>query len=366
MKSSFFKFFSILCLLPIGLAAREPGGYVGPRYIVAEDFTFPPESSLGLPGRRILGSFDFDAILIADGTVATEVNPLTSAGGTTVPAGIVPQILQISSRDFTDGSLSGTLRVSGKRSGQSSVAVGPDSDDTTLELTFTQGIGGLELVLAPINGWLEVYINGVSIPTSIALSNTDNVNLTILDPLGASIRSVAFARNIPKMLVGKGTIYGDLPPLCRPIPDLLISNRSPTRLKGDDVYDRKRPSRKQTIVHDSHIFTKTQVAVQLWMENDGGETARMNLRSSGDRFPGMTAHAQEIGRDGRKNITAALKRGNFSAMVEPGYPVKVSYSLKVNRYWAGVLRGGDRNDTIRFRLSSAGRKDNAAMVVKYR
>lgn len=367
MKSSFFKFNALFLLLPAVIFAREPEGYVGPRYLVVQerDYDIPPPSGLGLSSRQILGMFDLENIPVADRAELPEMNPLTNSGGTTTPPDVIPPIMQISSRNPMSGSLSGSLLVRGRNPSQPSVGILPDADNDTLRLTFSRGVGGLRLTVRPSNGGLNIVINGEYSWPVISFSFPEDIDLTIIDPLGASIRTVEFINSSEKTLVGNGVIYGDLAPLDRAIPDLLISDRKPVRLKGDDIYDQRRASRKQTIGYKSRIFTNTRVSALLWMENDGGETERMTLQSSGDRFPGMSAFAKEIGKNGRKNITAALKRGNFSAMVEPGFPVKVSYSLKTNRFWAGVLRGGNRNDTIRFRLSGAGQRDNAALDVKY-
>ena len=42
--------------------------------------------------------------------------------------------------------------------------------------------------------------------------------------------------------------------------------------------------------------------------------------------------------------------------------MRVVYRLCTDRYFAGVLRGGDRDDTVRFRLSGGVAVDNAAMT----
>lgn len=145
------------------------------------------------------------------------------------------------------------------------------------------------------------------------------------------------------------------------IPDLQIGKKK-SRLKGDDIYDKRKASNKQTLVQQRQIFTTNTAKAALLMQNDGGTAAEMKLTSSGDQLPRMKVRARAAGRG---NITAALKRSGFTATVPAGGSIAISYKLKTERFFAGVIRNGDRDDTIRFRLSGNGRKDNAAMIVKY-
>lgn len=147
-------------------------------------------------------------------------------------------------------------------------------------------------------------------------------------------------------------------------PDLLIG-KSWKNLRGDNVYNQKRPSKKQTITLPGRIFTNNTAPVKLRLENDGTDPVRMRLRTNGDKLDGMTAIARRVGGP-RKNISAALKRGGYRPKVTPGEPVFVSYRLKTSRFYAGVFRGGNRNDTVLFRLRRGDKSDRAAMVRTYR
>lgn len=368
MKSSSFFLFPLIILLciPREAAAREPFTVVGPKYIVANRSFPQPFFDADLAERPVVGTFDLDQASIINGVSDNEMNPLTSAGGSYVPPGALSGILQISALSGVGGTLSPSLRIEGRKSWQPGVAIGPNTAQEVLQLTFSRPIGGLTFIFfAPNGAGFDLYVNDDFVERVSFSSGNSATPYGIFDPRGASIRSIAFVGSDRKFLMGQGTIYGDLPPLCEAIPDLLISELKPIRLKGDDVYDRNRPSPEQTITHSGGIFMNTRVSALLWMENDGGETRRMSLRSSGDRFSGMTAQAHETGKGGRKNITAALRSGNFSRLIEPGYPVKVAYSLNTNRFGSGVLRGGNRNDTIYFRMSGAGQRDNAALEVNY-
>lgn len=145
--------------------------------------------------------------------------------------------------------------------------------------------------------------------------------------------------------------------------DLLIG-KTATRLKGDNVLDRRKASAAQTITHQSKIFRTNTVTAYLALQNDSSAAAALRLRTSGDTNPRMTVTAKVAGRGA--NIAAALKSGRFAPNVAPGASVRVTYALKTNRYFAGVLRGSTRNDEIGFRLSGPGGADNAAMVNSYR
>lgn len=144
------------------------------------------------------------------------------------------------------------------------------------------------------------------------------------------------------------------------LPDLQIG-KSFSKLKGANVYNRRKASKKQTLVTPARIFTTNTAKASLLVQNNGGSAASLTLRSSGDTSPRMKVNVRANG----ANISAAFKAGRFSPTVEPGASVRVSYELTTDRFYAGVLRNGDRNDTVNFRLSGPGGSDNAAMVVKY-
>ncbi len=146
------------------------------------------------------------------------------------------------------------------------------------------------------------------------------------------------------------------------VPDLLIGKTAST-LKGDNLRNARRPSDAQTIVHSRRVFTNAGAKAVLVMQNDGGTPASFRLRSSGDRYPRMKVSATV---SGGGNVGAAIQSGRFSRTIAGGASVRVVYRLKTDRFYAGVLRNNDRNDTVSFRLTGAGRSDNTAMTVEYR
>lgn len=133
------------------------------------------------------------------------------------------------------------------------------------------------------------------------------------------------------------------------------------RLKGNNKYDRRKASNKQTLVRTARIYTTNTEKASILLQNDGGTAVNLTLRSNGDDQPRMKVTA----RSGGRNISAAVKAGRFSPLVAAGGSVRVSYQLKTDRFYAGVLRNGNRDDTVNFRLSGGGTRDNAAMRVKY-
>ncbi len=142
--------------------------------------------------------------------------------------------------------------------------------------------------------------------------------------------------------------------------DLLIG-KAGTKLRGAGVYDRRTAKARQTISYSRRIFTTNRSTAHLAIANNGDTAANLRLRSSGDQFPRMTATA----RSGGRNVSAAVKTGRFAPLVGGGGSVHVVYQLKTDRFYAGVLRGGDRNDVVHFRLTGAG-TDNAALENRYR
>lgn len=142
--------------------------------------------------------------------------------------------------------------------------------------------------------------------------------------------------------------------------DLLIG-KTASKLRGNNVYNRGRASNRQTIVNRNRIFKTNTSKAHLEMQNDGGAAGNFKLRSIGDRLPRMKVIARSQGR----NVSGAIQRGRFKATMAPGESVRVVYRLRTNRYFAGVLRNGDRDDTIRFRLTGDGGRDNAEMINRY-
>lgn len=169
---------------------------------------------------------------------------------------------------------------------------------------------------------------------------------------------------VPKSSGGfRSYLFGQVPTLTtKASPDLLIG-KTANSLRGDGLRNPRRPSAKQTITHSRPIFTTNTATAVLVMQNDGSTAASFRLRSSGDRFPRMTVSAKLVGGG---NVSAALRSGRFSRTLAGDGSVRVIYRLRTDQYYAGILRGGDRDDTVRFRLSGAGAADNAAMTIRYR
>lgn len=145
-------------------------------------------------------------------------------------------------------------------------------------------------------------------------------------------------------------------------PDLLIG-KSAGRLKGDGVRDPRQASVRQTIEYPRAFFKTNSSTAHLLLQNDGAAAGNLRLRSTGDRFPRMKVTAR-LSTGG--NVAAAIQAGRFSTNVAAGGSVKVVYRLRTDRYYAGILRGGDRDDTVGFQLLGGGLTDHAAMTNRYR
>lgn len=117
----------------------------------------------------------------------------------------------------------------------------------------------------------------------------------------------------------------------------------------------------QTIRHSRSIYKANSAVAHLWLANIGDVPANFSLRSYGDRHPGMAASFKWKDR----NVTGAVLTGRFAPRIEGNRSTKVIYRLKTSQFYAGVLRGGDRDELVRFRLSGAGTVDNAAMAIRY-
>jgi hypothetical protein len=147
-----------------------------------------------------------------------------------------------------------------------------------------------------------------------------------------------------------------------PVPDLLIG-KTATSMKGDGLRNPKQASPKQSILHQCKIFTDTETTSRLTLQNDGRGDGDFRFTTSGDRFPRMTVTARaSVG----GNISAAILTGRYAPKIPSRGAVRVTYRLRTDRYYAGTLRGGDRDDTVSFRLSGGGTSDNAAMTNVYR
>lgn len=135
---------------------------------------------------------------------------------------------------------------------------------------------------------------------------------------------------------------------------------------GIGVIDPRINGRSQTLKYTREIYRSNTVKTILWLANLGDFPARFSLRSFGDSKPGMKNRF--ISND--RNVTASVRTGRFARVVEGRSPsrtmsAKVIYTLKTDRSYAGVLRGGDRNDAVRFRMSGADTVDNVGILIQY-
>lgn len=145
-------------------------------------------------------------------------------------------------------------------------------------------------------------------------------------------------------------------------PDLLIG-KTAKALRGNGIRNARQPSPRQTIRYQRKVFTTNTSKAVLELQNDGVAPGTFSLRSTGDTFPRMKVTAST---STGANIGAALKSGRFKPTIAAGGSVRVMYNLRTDRFYAGVLRGKDRNDTVIFSLSRGGSVDKAAMTNSYR
>lgn len=148
-------------------------------------------------------------------------------------------------------------------------------------------------------------------------------------------------------------------------PDLLIGKRS-NRLKGDNVYNQRKPSGKQTLNLSGTIFVANTSKASLLIQNDGGTRGDFRFKTSGDKLQGMKIQAFAHTNNGRNNISGELKRSSYNTKVAPGGSQRLSYELKTSRFWAGARRNGERENNVIFRLSGGSHKDHAGMVTRFR
>lgn len=147
--------------------------------------------------------------------------------------------------------------------------------------------------------------------------------------------------------------------------DLLIGeNRSGFR--GSRVFDpvTNRPS--QTLKYRRKIHEKNTVTAYLRLQNIGDVAGNFGLRSFGISSPGM--REKFISDD--RNVTASVRSGRFVRNVAGRSPARyfsaeVKYTLVTEAYRAGQLRGGERDHSVRFRMSGNGTVDNVGILIKY-
>lgn len=215
-------------------------------------------------------------------------------------------------------------------------------------------------------GALPVIPVGSYHPTTVndALSFLSNVNGETAD--GVWTLSIQDSENLDTGTLNAWSLV--VTPVVTPVQDSarpaqadLQIGKTAAKLRGAGIRDNRKAKPHQTISYSQRIFTNNRSTAHLAIANPGDTAAKLRLRSSGDQFPRMTATVRSEGR----NVSAAFKAGRFAPLVGGGSSVRVVYQLKTDRFYAGVLRGGDRNDVVRFRLTGAG-TDHAALENRYR
>lgn len=148
-------------------------------------------------------------------------------------------------------------------------------------------------------------------------------------------------------------------------PDLWIGTSS-RRLRGNNVYQRQSTGRRQSLSLPGRVFHKHNASFLLRIENDGSRHSRIRIGVSGLRDRGLTTKAfQRVGRK-RSNVTGALVRGGLTAPLAPGAFRDVQVLVTTNRFWAGVLKGGQRRNIHRVTTSAVGRYDRGQVVTEFR
>ena len=153
----------------------------------------------------------------------------------------------------------------------------------------------------------------------------------------------------------------DLRPDSRP--DLWIG-ASFRRQKGDDKYERKRASRRQTVRRYGEIGTEHTAAVHLTIENDGREQDEIAFRARVKKKRGVEVTVHAYNEAKRSNVTAKVRRGAFQANLNPGETQAIAYRMKTQRFFAGLHP--DRGNEVEFTIRSKGGKDHGAMRIQFR
>ena len=148
-------------------------------------------------------------------------------------------------------------------------------------------------------------------------------------------------------------------------PDLEIAEQG-GGYRGNDIFDKQNASRSQTINLHRRVFKTNSAVARLKLTNDGYATERFRFTTAGDHHLGMSKAIYLTRGKNRKNITAAVTARRFRPRVSNARSASVVYRIRTNRFYAGILRGKNRNEEVRFRLRKNNIADNAAMKIIYR
>lgn len=147
------------------------------------------------------------------------------------------------------------------------------------------------------------------------------------------------------------------------LPDILIGRSFP-RLRGDNIYNKKKASKKQTLKYTGVIARAHTAQVFLQLQNDGTQNDNIAFRAFVQRPQGTDSTVFSRVNGKKKNITAKVKTGKLRFSLAPGNRVRITYRLKTRPLWGGLYPG--RDNEVRFLARSGKEKDNAAAYIQFR
>lgn len=147
------------------------------------------------------------------------------------------------------------------------------------------------------------------------------------------------------------------------LPDISIG-RSFTSLRGDNVYNSKKASKKQTLNYYGIIARAHTARAFLQIENDGIRNDNIAFRAFLQRAQGTDSTIYSLLNGKRRNVTATVRRGELKFALAPGNRVRITYRLKTRPLWGGLNPG--RDNEVRFLARSGKQKDNAAAHIQFR
>lgn len=160
---------------------------------------------------------------------------------------------------------------------------------------------------------------------------------------------------------GDGGIDPPTGPAARP--DLLIGTKA-RRLKGDNIYNKNKASRKQTVKLKGRIAKAHTAKVRLRLQNDGLFADRLRFGCSIAGEDGTRTAVFAFTSAGRKVITAQALAGRYFTRLAPGETENIFFRMKTERLWAGAR--SDRTNKINFICRSAGGIDRGLLDIIFR
>lgn len=146
-------------------------------------------------------------------------------------------------------------------------------------------------------------------------------------------------------------------------PDLLIGAK-PQRLRGDNVYSKRKASRRQTVKKKGFIAQAHKAIVHLRIQNDGTTRDRIKFSAEVDLADGTNTSVFAYPGGRRKVITAQAKSGKYFTSLEPGESEKILYRISTSRLWAGAR--SDRKNDVDFTARSGPLRDKARLELIFR